>query len=180
MTPIPPNTATRLKVFYHGPFGSHTMLFHKAAGATDAAFVSGVRAVLTEMADCMWNGATFDRAELASAGSNVFGPYTPWAPIASATGADPTTYDSPSTFIMWGGRAADSGVRVKLYLFEVREHPVHNMRYEYGELGRIDQVTDALDLNSEVIGTIEGSGAVWYTYANVGENDYLTHRARRS
>jgi len=29
-----------------------------------------------------------------------------------------------------------------------------------------------------VIGNIAGGGVIWYNYTNVGENDFITHRAR--
>lgn len=177
MAPVDPTTCARLRVGYEGPFGTHTMVFHKKPAADSEAFLTEVIDVLELMAKLMFVGAKFLDAFYALAGSPIFNPIV-FTPINSTGSVSPDLNSDPSAFLQFGGRGAD-GRRVKLYLFESGFQPRADMRYEAGENADIDAVLDALNSETSTIGTISGSAPIWKPYANFGSNDYLVHKARR-
>lgn len=179
MAPVPPNTTMRLRAHYTGPFDSHTMLFHATTGLSEADFIGDVQDIIDQMANCQYNGTVWDTAELAAAGSNLFFPVATWTPITSGSAINPVTGSGPSTFIQWGGRGLNDGVRVKLYLFETYLLPTDNMRYTPGENAAVDAVVTELQSADNNVGAIDGDTVGWYNYANSGQNDFITHRARR-
>ena len=152
------------------------MLFHGNPTATKAAFLLGVRAVLTEMADVVWQGTSFNGAEYAAVGSSFFFPET-WSAINSTLSSTPGAANSPAVAVQWGGRGND-GVRVKLYLFEVAQTIDANMRLNAGDVAAFDGVTAALNSNGATIRTKSGSQAAWKSYINIVVNDFLTRKAR--
>jgi hypothetical protein len=179
MAAADPLQAIRLKVHYTGPFGEHTMLFHGVDGVSQADLVTSVRNVLTVMVGLTWNTTSFDRAEQAIAGSNLFFAVPAWTPITRTSATNPAATDSPSHFAQFGGRSNFDGRRVKYYLFEDAMRDNEDMRFTYADNADVADVVDALAAEEDVIGTITGSQYVPYQYANVGQNDYLTHKARR-
>lgn len=180
MSVTPRNTALRLKVHYQGPFGAHTMLFHGQTGTTAAELVASAQNIINLMKDACWDGTTFNVAEISQPGSDIFTIYPAWVPKVASNGIAPNAVSSPSTFLQFGGRSTSTGKRAKWYLFECREQPSQKMRYQLGQNGRVDGILAALDNEAGVIAAVDGTEVVPYRYANVGENDFLTHRARRS
>lgn len=180
MAPIPETTSGRLKAHYTGPFGTHTMTFHQVTGSENGIFIENLKDVITTMTAAQWAGTEWFRAEYAPAASNIFSEVDDWEPIVSATGVNPEAYSAPSTFLQFGGRAPDSGRRAKLYLFETRAGYQPDMRYQSGDAGYVSDIVTILRANASFIGNIEGASISWYSYANIGQNDYLTRRARRS
>lgn len=179
MPVVPKNTALRLKVHYSGPFGRHTMLFHGQTGTPLATLVASVDNIIGLMKDACWDGVTFDSAEYSNPGSDFFTPYAGWVAKTASNGIAPNALTSPSIFLQFGGRSTATGVRAKWYLFEVRESTNPKMRYPLGTNGRVDGIIAALDNEAGVIAAVDGSEVVAYHYANIGENDFLTHKARR-
>jgi len=178
MAPTPPNTTARMKVHYNCPGGSHKMLFHKVASATDAAFQESVAVVTIAMAFLLYTGGSFDAAEFAEAGSPFFNPAA-WEAVPATSGVTFTAAsNSASNFLQWGGRSSSSGKRVKLYLLQPLDLDNSRMRFLTGENARMDGVITALIGENTQIGNIAGEAVVWQLYTNCGENDHLTHRAR--
>jgi len=178
MAPTDPNTAPRLRVTYTGPFGTHTMLFHGNLG-TDAGDLAGdVSDFIDQAKELQYDGTVWSTAEFADEGSNLFFAYPGWTPITSTTGNDPGVASSPSAFVQFGGRDASSGTRVKLYLFEVTQQATQTMRINAGESALVDAVITELKSVDNNIANIAGRTPIWYSYANVGQNDFLTHKAR--
>jgi hypothetical protein len=180
MTPTPPNTTARLKVHYTGPFGSHTMLFHALEGGGDVDFRTAVHNIVIAMVGACWNTTTFNLAEFAPAGSNVFSIDTGWTTVTRSSATNPGVSDAPSHFAQFGGRSPTTGKRVKWYLFEDTLRDTEDMRFTTAESGDVDAIVDAITAALDQVGAIDGSAIVPYQYANVGQNDYLTHKARRS
>ncbi len=180
MPAVDPTTARRYKVTYAGPFGVHTMLFHNRASDTLENLRGDVSDVIDQMLPLTYDGTTFNKAEYAVPGSTFFVIDSEWVTKTRTGGVDPDINAAPSTFIQWGGRSPEDGVRTKLYLFETPILPRDDMRYGPGENADVDQVITELNSVDTELSTVSGSGVVWYNYANVGQNDYLTHRARRS
>lgn len=180
MAPTDPTTALRMKVHYSGIFGAHVMLFHGQTGVALAALAASVANIINQMKDACWDQTRFDVAEYSNPGSNIFLPYAPWTPVQSASTFAPQLGDAPSAFVQFGGRSTSTGKRAKWYLFNSRIPDNFKMRVPLGSVGAVDGVIAALDNESGVIGAIDGSELGIYKYANVGQNDYLTHKARRT
>lgn len=179
MAPVSPTTTNRLRLTYTGPFGTHTMVFHGRVGSTQSGLRAAVVAVVAAMTGFQWNTTVWDKAEYAPAGSNIFNIDTAWSTIVATNGNNPTAASAPSGFAQFGGRGNGDGVRAKWYLFEDVADSNATMRIQAGDNATIAGVISALEDNSAVIGNIAGSLLSIYQYANLGQNDYLTHKARR-
>lgn len=178
MAAVNPFTTSRLRVKYTGPFGSHVMTFHGGVGITADDLAGDALDVITQMLVMQYPSTVWESAEYSAPLATFSLPYVDWVPQGGAGGAAPTASSSPATFIQFGGRAIGTGVRVKLYLFEVDMPYRNDMRYNAGEDARVDSVITELNSASCDVATVDGQKPSWYTYANVGQNDYLTHKAR--
>lgn len=178
MAPINPTTTLRIRAHYSGPYGDHTMLFHGIAGATLTELVSDVADFASLVGPLQFQGTSWSTAEYANPGSTLFLPVPGWVAINDSSTNDAGPNDSPSRFLNWVGRDTSVGTRVKLYLFETYATAKSDMRWNAGESTAVDAVTDLLNNEASKIGNIAGRIPVWNDYANVGENDYLTHKAR--
>lgn len=181
MAPTPPYTADRLRVHYTGPFGAHTLLFHRTSvSLSPGAFVAACHDVCEVMPQLMWDDVSFGSAEYAEEGSGAYFPQTDWIAIPGGSGDDPTAAASPSAFLNWTGRGIVlPPKRVSLYLFEVQYQGANDMRLTVGENVGADAVWAALNTNQFEIGNVAGQSVAWHGYTNVGQNDFITHRARR-
>jgi len=179
LTPVNPTTTLRIRAHYTGPFGDHTMLLHAVLGATLSEFQSAVATLIVLFQPLQWDGTTWPTAEFASPGSNIFLPVRAWTPIYQSSTITPDYNACPSMFLNWAGRDTTVGTRVKLYLFETYINIRKDMRWNHGENSVVDAVVDALNDESSVIGNIAGRIPVWNNNGIVGENAYLTHKARR-
>jgi hypothetical protein len=177
MAPVDPTATDRLKIKYEGPFGNHTLLLHAKDGVPTADFIADAIALLNQLAKLLYSTAAFTDALLALAGSDIFNAI-PFTVIPSTGPTTPDVNSAPSTFIQFGGRDS-AGKRVKLYLFESGFLPRFDMRYQAGENADLDDTVAMLSDETSTIGTIAGGAPVWKSYVNVGQNDYLTHKARR-
>lgn len=179
MAPVPAHTAAELRCHYQGPFGSHTMLFHFSAAADEATSIGKARTVITAMALTQWGAAVWNSAEWTPAGSSVSHPVT-WTPIETPGAANPTTASAPGLFVQFGGRAP-SGVRAKWYLFETAYNTNNSMRIQRAADANLAAIMDALTNSwgaAEGVSTADGGQPSIYQYANIGINDYITHRVR--
>jgi len=141
--------------------------------------VTTITPVITALAALQYDNTTWDTAEYAAAGSAVSNPVT-WTPINSPGSLTPGADQGPSTFIQFGGRSS-TGKRAKFYLFETFFQASATMRVLYGAVSIVDDVIDALvaaSLTGEPLCVVDMSTIVPYQYANLGQNDYLTHQAR--
>jgi len=179
MAAADPLATIRYRVSYVGPFNRHTMLFHGVGSASLIDIRTGVSAVITAMASCVWETVVFDRAETADAASALFFPDSAWDSISSTTADNPSIAASPSQFVQWGARSPFDGRRVKWYLFESLMGNSASMRLNEFVNSAVDAVTNALQDNGDVIGTITGSQYLVYRYANLGQNDHITHDSRQ-
>lgn len=178
MAPTPPNTASRLKVKYTGPLGSHVMTFHGDIGVSAADLAGDVADVIDLFGPLQYSGTAWESAEYSAEGASFSLPYVDWVPIIVSNPYGPDASASPSRFLQFGGRSAGTGVRVKLYLYETHFQTRQDMRWNAGESATVDAVITELNSVSSNIASIDGQNVSWYSYANVGENAYLTHKAR--
>jgi hypothetical protein len=155
------------------------MLFRAPDAESESGLVADATAVINLMTLAQFDGTTWSTADFAEAGSDIFLPASGWTPIVGDSGINPSAGQAPSTFVEFGGRSA-GGHRVKLYLFETFFQYTDDMRYEAGESAILDDIIAQLNDPLSEICAIDGLATTWYSYANVGQNDYITHRARRS
>jgi hypothetical protein len=179
MAAVDPTTTVRVRAHYSGPLGNHTMLFHGQGGSPAADVIANVREVISLMTVLQYQDTVWDTAEVAEAGVNLFFPVVGWVAIVTTSTNDPDANSDPAKFLEFGGRDNSSGTRKKLYLFETYATTKSDMRWNAGEAAPIDDVIDALTAAPDCGANVAGRTVIWYTYANVGSNDYLVHRARR-
>lgn len=178
MPPVPPETTLRLRVTQTGPRGTHRMLFHGRSGVALSTLIGAASTILAEMAQCCYSGTSFSAAEYATSGVKFFTPVASWVPIDAPNTFSPTPNDPTGTYLCFVGRSFASGVRKRLYLYNMAFSLKNDMRYEFGENTAIDDVITQLVANQEFTGAIDGTAVAWKTYANVGTNDYWTRRDR--
>jgi hypothetical protein len=179
MAPVDPLTTWRLKASYSGPFGRHTMLFHGELTDTSLDNLIGdVQDTIAQMVKLQYQGTTWDSAETAFPGGHFFSPLDTWEAITSTSGFDTTAQHAPSAFLNFCGRSITTGVRVKLYMFETYLFPVADMRYSTAENALVALVVGELNSADNEISAVDGTLVNWKLYANFGENDHLTHKAR--
>lgn len=178
MAPTDPTTTSRFRITYTGPFNTHTMLFHGRVGVAQASVRSAVAAIVTQMLGAQWNGTTWNQAEYAAAGSNLFFPDASWTTLTASNANNPTSTSSPSGFQQYGGRGLTTGIRAKWYLFEVVSATTQDMRFARAESTTFGNIIGAFESVSASIGNVAGGLLSMYQYCNVGQNDYLTKKAR--
>ena len=154
------------------------MLFRGISGSSQGAIVSAARSVITAMVDMQYDGTSWGSAEFAAQGSNVFLPVAGWTPIVSTSGVDPGTNNGVAKFLEFGMRDT-FGIRAKWYLYETPVQEELDYRVDGGVSTEVDAIITAFQTTAVYIGTITGVHGTMYTYANIGENDYWVHKARR-
>jgi hypothetical protein len=178
MAPADPTATIRYKVSYTGPFGTHKMLFHGVDGTTLDDLRDAVASVIAPMVGSCWNTTTFNIGEFALVGNTFYSIDVSWVTQTRTSSTNPGVNDAPSHFAQWGARSTGSGRRAKWYLFETAIRDNDTMRYQAADNADVGDVVDALVAADGVIGVIDGTLMTVYQYANVGQNDHLTHKAR--
>lgn len=178
MAPLPQNGTPRLRCHYEGPFGQHVMLFRGPNGGTTTDLAISARVVIFQMTDLQYNDTQWGSAEAADEGSDLFFPVSGWTPLTSVSGANPGANNGIARFLEFGGRSS-GGRRAKFYLFEVAQQEDADYKVPYGSVTPIDQVIDAFNDEDTELAAIDGNLIVAYPYANIGDNDYWVHKARR-
>jgi len=178
MAATDPTTTSRLRVSYTGPFGTHTMLFHGELAQSEADLVGDVADFVDVAGALQFVGTVWSTAEYAAEGSPLFFPTSLWDPITVSASIGPDTGNGPANFLQFGGRDSTAGVRVKLYLYEVRISANSAMKVAGSANAAVQAVITELQSIDNTISNIAGRVPVWYEYANIGQNDFLTHKAR--
>jgi hypothetical protein len=125
-----------------------------------------------------FTGTSFESAEVAHEGSEVFLPVVWGDPIISSTAAGVTPQDEYGRYVNFVGRTI-GGSRVTYYLFNVEKNT--------GTAN--NRLTSAENINvASVIATLQGAGVnlvgidqnpfVMKSYANTGINDAVAKKAR--
>jgi hypothetical protein len=125
--------------------------------------------------DTSWVGADYFPD-----GNNASQPVSGWVPIVNTTSSAPSADAAPSQFYNLVGRGSTTARRVKYYIFETAFEPNVAMRYTTAQSPSVEDLVDYLNSVASLETTIAEDKPFWKPYANVGQNDFLTHRARRT
>lgn len=180
MAPIDPTTSARLKLGYEGPYGRHTLLLRGGIDGIETDLTDAALLLIDEFQNWQYDGTVWDTAEFATGGVHFYTPVDSWTPITIDNAIGTSAADVPSRFMNMCGRSTATGRRTKLYLFEVAENGGHSMRLTAAENANVATLVDGLNGVGINLAAVDGTPVVWKNYVNFGQNDYLTHRARRS
>jgi len=184
--PLPPldsNNTGRYWVDYTANGRAHTIMFRfplpipgPGPGST---FLSDVVNFLEAIAPLMPTDFAVGDARYAPATSNIS--INTFAPVVTVAGTyTPEASDVPA-FISFVGRSVQ-GYRTRLYLLGAGLDPSDggadeaNYRLTAGENATVDAAVAVL-AGSEFV-TVDGEGAVWKTYANLGYHAYWQKKVR--
>lgn len=168
----------RLKVLQTGPRGTHHMSFRFPQVESAANMISQARVVCTAFNGLLLDGTSFESAEVASEGSEVFLPVDWGTPIVTATGAGVTANDEYGRYVNFVGRSL-GGSRVAYYLFNVtRATGTANNRLTNAENANVGTILAAFAASGNNFLAIDQNPYVLKSYANTGINDAVAKKAR--
>jgi hypothetical protein len=168
----------RLKVLQTGPRGTHHLIFRFPQVESAANMISQARAVCTSMQGLLLDGTSFESAEVANEGSEVFLPVAWGAPIITATGAGVTAGDEYGRYVNFVGRSL-GGSRVAYYLFNVtRATGTANNRLTSSENANVGTILSAFAAEGNNFVAIDQNPFVLKSYANTGINDAVAKKSR--
>jgi len=180
MPVTPPQTSARLKIHYNGPYGDHVMLIRGGTDTSESTMVEMAMDLVGVMKVLNYNTVVYGSVEYAPAGQTFFNEVTGWTPVTAGGASGPASSDVPSRFLNFCGRSPSTGKRTKIYLFETYVNGDNSMRLSIAESVPISNVVDVLNDSANFFCAVDGTPCNWKAYANAGQNDYLTHRARRT
>lgn len=168
----------RLKVLQTGPRGSHHMIFRFPEVQSEATMISQARAACTAMVVYCLQLTSFESAEVAHEGSDVFLPVDWGAPINSAAPSPATNLDEYGRYVNFVGRST-AGSRVAFYLFNVgRDTGTANNRMTAAESAQVPVVLATLAGSGINIVAIDQNPFVMKSYANTGINGQVAKKSR--
>jgi hypothetical protein len=174
---VPFNTK-RLKVLQTGPRGTHHLIFRFPQVQSEATMLSQARAVCSSFNGLLLDGTSFESAEVANEGSEVFVPVGWGAPIVTATGAGVTANDEYGRYVNFVGRST-GGSRVAYYLFNVtRATGTANNRLTAAENANITTILNAFTTDAVNLIAIDQNPFFLKSYANTGINDAVAKKSR--
>lgn len=168
----------RLKVRQTGARGVHHMVFRFAPATSEANMISQARSVTAAMLNVCFDGATWESAEVAAEGSEVFLPVAWGAPQVAASGAGVVSTDEYGYYVNFVGRST-AGSRVAFYLFNVFGGvKTANNRLTVAENAAVATIVAALQAPGTNFVAIDQNPFVMKTYANTGINDAVAKKSR--
>lgn len=168
----------RIRLLQTGPRGTHHMTFRYAPGATQAAALAAVTPIAELMLPFMLAGSSWESAEAAAEGSDVFLPIE-WSPlVAGDTGGIASNADPYGHYVNFVGRSL-GGSRVAWYLFNTSyAFGTANNRLTSAERPILTALIAAFNANSGTIVGVDQTGFVMKSYANTGINDKVAKKSR--
>lgn len=168
----------RLKVRQTGPRGTHHMVFRFPQVQSEVTMISQARAICTAFSPLCLDDASFESAEVASEGSEVFVPVAWGAAIISATGVPVTNNDEYGRYVNFVGRST-GGSRVAYYLFNVKDQTRSaNNRLTSAENAHVGNVLTAIATTGVNLVAIDQNPFFMKSYANTGINDAVAKKSR--
>lgn len=174
---LPTNTA-RIRVTQTGPRGTHKMVFRVDPASTIALAMDEARSILTLMLPYMLAGSTWESAEVAAEGSDVFLPAT-FAPITGAAGETAANATPYGLYLNFVGRTT-AGSRVAFYLFNVGPALMTaNNRLTPAEHSlTLPPLLAAFNGATGILAGIDQNSFVMKGYANSGIHDRVARKSR--
>lgn len=140
--------------------------------------IAQARTVTAAMLGLCLDGASFESAEVAAEGSEVFVPVAWGAAQVAASGAGVTAQDEYGRYVNFMGRST-AGSRVAFYLFNVHKGTASaNNRLTVAENGAVGTVIAALQDAGVNFVAIDQNPFVMKSYANTGINDAVAKKSR--
>lgn len=174
---VPFNTP-RLKVLQTGPRGTHHMMFRFAPATSEANMISQARAITLKMLDLCIDGTSFESAETAAEGSDIFVPVAWGAAQVAGGGAGVSINDEYGRYVNFVGRST-AGSRCAFYLFNVHKLTgTANNRLTTAENGAVGLVLTEIATTAINLVAIDQNPIVMKSYANTGINDAVAKKAR--
>lgn len=168
----------RLKVLQTGPRGTHHMVFRFPQATSLANMITQARAVCSSLVGICLDGTSWESAENANEGSEVFTPVAWGLPITVATGAGVTANDEYGRYVNFVGRSL-AGSRVAWYVFNVtRATGTANNRLTNAENANISTILSAFAGEGINFVAIDQNAFVMKSYANTGINDAVAKKSR--
>jgi hypothetical protein len=154
------------------------MIFRFEPATSVENMISQARTVIGEMKGLTLETTSFESAELAAEGSEVFLPVAWGAPIVSNSATGVTANDEYGRYVNFVGRST-AGSRVAFYLFNVyRNTGTANNRLTIAENSIVGTVIATLAGAGINICAIDQNLFVMKSYANTGINDAVAKKAR--
>jgi hypothetical protein len=168
----------RLKVLQTGPRGTHHMIFRFPEVQSEATMISQARTVTSAMTLLCLNDTSFESAEVAHEGSEVYLPVVWGAPQIATFGEVTSINDEYGRYVNFVGRST-GGSRVAFYLFNVHKLTgTANNRLTAAENAAVGTIRAALqDAGTNFVG-IDQNPFVLKSYANTGINGQVAKKAR--
>jgi hypothetical protein len=154
------------------------MVFRFGLATSVANMVSQARTVTSAMLGLCLNGTTWESAELAPEGSEVFLPVAWGAAQVKTGGTDVAVGDEYGRYVNFVGRST-GGSRVAFYVFNVvRDSGTANNRLTQAESADVTAVLAALAAGGTNFAAIDQNPFVMKAYANSGINDAVAKKSR--
>lgn len=168
----------RLKVLYTGPRGTHHMIFRFAPATSIANMVSQTRTIIGELKGFTLETTSFESAEHAAEGSEVFLPVDWGAAILSNSATAVTANDEYGRYVNFVGRST-GGSRVAFYLFNVyRNTGTANNRLTNAENAAVGPALATFAGSGINLVAIDQNPVVMKSYCNTGINDAVAKKSR--
>jgi hypothetical protein len=168
----------RLKVLQTGQRGTHHMTFRFPEVQSEATMITQARAVCTAMAAFCIMQTSFESAEVAHEGSEVFLPVVWGDPITVAGTGVAGNNEEYGRYVNFVGRST-GGSRVAFYLFNVPQSTgTKNNRLTGAEDANVTAVIAALQAAGTNFVAIDQNPFVMKSYANTGINDAVAKKSR--
>ena len=168
----------RLKVLQTGPRGTHHMVFRFGPATSQVNMISQARAITGAMLGLCVDGTSFESAEVAAEGSEVFVPVAWGAVQTAASGQGVTAQDEYGRYVNFVGRST-GGSRVAYYLFNVSyQTGTANNRLTAAEKAAVATVLTAIATDGINLVAIDQNPFFMKSYANTGINDAVAKKSR--
>lgn len=168
----------RLKVLQTGPRGTHHTIFRFPEVQSEATMITQARAVCTAFRMLCLDGTSYESAEVAHEGSEVFVPVAWGAAIVAAAGIPVTLNDEYGRYVNFVGRST-GGSRVAFYLFNAQDNTRSaNNRLTSAENAQVGNIIAALTAGGNNFVAIDQNPFFMKSYANTGINDAVAKKSR--
>jgi hypothetical protein len=168
----------RLRVTQTGARGSHKLTFRYPPAGVLADAIAAARSIVTLMLAFNLSGTSYESAEWAAEGSDVFLPATWGSPITGGAQPAATNAVPYGLYLNFLGRTS-AGSRVAWYVFNTHPNSQSaNNRLTPAESSDVTDLIAAFTTSATVLCGIDQNTFVMKAYANTGINDRIAKKSR--